>query len=261
MGDGFVKIYGDKLMDSTLWLEPPEVRLVFLSMLAVADENGVIDVPGLRALARKLNLPLEYLEPALERLMEPDPDSRSEAEDGRRVLKRQRPDVGWQCVNYEAYREFRGKKVEQARIRQQRKRARDAGRDDRDSNAGHATSASASTSASEDGGDSLIDFAKAWRGITGRSDFEEFVAVGQVGGTEHQALEGFRRACGGSVAEFRSRVSARLAEEDNGFLLKQTLLHWVNGPIKARAEAPKQDAPGGTEDMKRRMAEQEISDH
>ena len=140
MGDGFVKLYGDRLLDSTLWLEAPEVRLVFLSMLAVADQGGVIDVPGIRALARKLNLTVEYLEPALEKLMEPDPDSRSEAHEGRRVRKRGRPVVGWQCVNYETYREFRGKKVELARLRQAKKRERDAVRDERDSNASHATS-------------------------------------------------------------------------------------------------------------------------
>ena len=60
-------------------------------LLAVADQGGVIDGPGIRALARKLNLTVEYLEPALEKLMEPAPDSRSEAHEGRRVLKRGRP--------------------------------------------------------------------------------------------------------------------------------------------------------------------------
>lgn len=250
-GDGFVKIYGDRLLDSTLWLEPPDVRLVFLSMLAVADQDGVVDVPGIRALARKINLPVDYVEPALARLMEPDPDSRSQSHEGRRVLARPRPDVGWVCVNYESYREFRGRKTELARQRQARKRERDAGRDERDCHVGHASSASASGSeaASETvDGPTLLEFAKAWRELTHRSEFQDFVAgIGNTTGTEQQWLQDVRKMCG-TVAEFRARVTARLAEDSKGFLLGQTLLHWQRGPLQAPAGNPTGPQPAPTVD-------------
>ena len=53
----------------------------------------------------------------------------------------------------------------------------------------------------------------------------------------------FRKACGGSNTEFRARVSARLAEDTNGFLLKQTALHWAKGPILAPAGPAKAPKP------------------
>jgi len=55
-------------------------------------------------------------------------------------------------------------------------------------------------------GDPLLDFAKAFRKLTGRHEFKQFVAEGMVGGTEREVLEKFRKACDGSVAELRLRV-------------------------------------------------------
>ena len=121
MADNFVKIYGSKLISSSLWDEAPEVRLVFLSLLAVADYNGYIDIPNERALARVLNLSQEYLDGALAVLMAPDGGSRSDEHEGRRVL---RDGSGWRCVNYEKYREFRSASQEATRIRVQRHRAK-----------------------------------------------------------------------------------------------------------------------------------------
>lgn len=114
MSYGFVKIYGTKLITSSLWDEAPEARLVFLSMLAIADQNGYVDVPNERALARVLNLPDDYLKRGLDVLMKPDPGSRTASHEGRRIV-RQEP--GWLCVNYEQYREFRSAKQEADRIR------------------------------------------------------------------------------------------------------------------------------------------------
>ncbi|MCZ6870523.1 MAG: hypothetical protein O7G84_13560 [Gammaproteobacteria bacterium] len=91
----------------------------------------------------------------------------------------------------------------------------------------------------EGANDSLESFASSWHELTHRSDFAEFVnGCGQLSGTHQQVLTDFRKACGGSVAEFRARVSARLAEDTNGFLLKQKLLHWADGPIHAPVTAP-----------------------
>lgn len=117
---GFVKIYGSKLMTSSLWDEAPEARLVFLSMLSIADMHGFVDVPNERSLARVLNLPLDYVQRALGVLMSPDEGSRTETEEGRRVL---REGSGWRCVNYEKYRDYRSPKQEATRERVARWRA------------------------------------------------------------------------------------------------------------------------------------------
>ncbi len=110
----FVKIYGDKLISSSLWDERPEARLVFLSMLALADGDGVVDVPNTRALARILNLTEEFLLAGLAVLEAPDSGSRTPDEDGRRVV---REGASWRMVNYEKYREFRTATQEATRRR------------------------------------------------------------------------------------------------------------------------------------------------
>jgi hypothetical protein len=121
---GFVKIYGSRLMTSSLWDETPEARLVFLSLLAIADRDGFVDVPNEKALARVLNLPPDYLERALVVLMAPDDGSRNKAFEGRRVL---REGSGWLCVSYKDYRDYRSPKQEATRERVARWRAGKAG--------------------------------------------------------------------------------------------------------------------------------------
>ncbi len=91
-------------------------------------------------------------------------------------------------------------------------------------------------------GDPLLDFAKAWKQLTGRSDFDDYIAGGIVGGTKQQALVEFRKACGGSVVEFRTRVSARLEGDRNDFNLGQTLLRWSTDLINVPAAAPSKPA-------------------
>ena len=111
---GFVKIYGTQLLDSTLWMEDWQARLVFVSMLALADQKGFVNIPSVRVLASRLNLPQVEVERGLEVLLAPDKESRSPEEEGRRVLALE---TGWHVVNYEKYREFRTERQEAARLR------------------------------------------------------------------------------------------------------------------------------------------------
>lgn len=126
MSEPFVKIYGAKLLRSTLWLEAPEARLVFLGMLALADWQGYVEAPSGRVLAQALNLPVDYVQRALDVLEAPDPESRSPEHEGRRVL---RVAGGWQLVNYQKYRETRSPKQIADADRQRRHREQ---RDKRD---------------------------------------------------------------------------------------------------------------------------------
>lgn len=87
---------------------------MWFSMLAVADMHGIVDTPSEKALARYLNLPQDYLEKGLAVLMAPDPDSRTKAFEGRRVV---RDGSVFRCVNYEKYRDFRTAKQEADRRR------------------------------------------------------------------------------------------------------------------------------------------------
>lgn len=114
MSGGFVKIYGTRLLNSTLWLECWQARLLFISMLSLADKEGVVDIPSIPVLAHAVNLKVKDVEIGLAVLEAVDGSSRTPDEGGRRVI---RDEVGWVVVNYELYREMRTKDQEQARQR------------------------------------------------------------------------------------------------------------------------------------------------
>jgi len=83
------------------------VRHVFMDLLVLADEEGVVDkTPG--AISRITNVPLEIVETAIRKLCQPDPHSRTKEEDGRRLmLIDEHRDWGWRIVNYPKYRNIR----------------------------------------------------------------------------------------------------------------------------------------------------------
>lgn len=91
------------ITESSLWSASKDARLLFLSMLARADQVGFVEA-ALPGLARLANLTLAETEAALAELMAPDPHSKSTDCDGARVVKAPR---GWMLVNYETYRDRR----------------------------------------------------------------------------------------------------------------------------------------------------------
>ncbi len=120
MPGGFVKLYGS-ILDSSVWSEDPYTRLVWITMLAMADADGFVEaaVPGL---ARRANVPLEACEAALARLQAPDPHSKSPEHEGRRIERAER---GWTILNYKTYRELRTERQVKDAARQRRHRERD----------------------------------------------------------------------------------------------------------------------------------------
>jgi hypothetical protein len=97
----FTKLHST-IISSSIWNESDDVRIVFVTMLAMADENGVIraSVGGLAHQARKSK---EDTERALTVLSSPDSDSTRKVEDGRRIIA---IEGGWQLVNHGFYREL-----------------------------------------------------------------------------------------------------------------------------------------------------------
>lgn len=98
----FVKIYGT-ILDSSIWSEDPATRIVWITLLAMADEVGVVHASD-DGIARRANVPDELCARALETLQAPDPKSKSKAHRGRRI---KRIDGGWLILNYKVYRESR----------------------------------------------------------------------------------------------------------------------------------------------------------
>ena len=114
---GFVKLYGDQLLNSTVWVSADSAtKLVWITLLLVADQHGIVNasVPGL---AHQAGVTVEEAGKAINYLTAPDPHSRTKDYEGRRI---EPLDGGWLVLNYMKYREYRSEKqVQEA----ERKRA------------------------------------------------------------------------------------------------------------------------------------------
>lgn len=91
-------------------------------MLALADPIGEVLITT-RGLAAQARVSVEAVERAILKFQNPDPESRSQRAEGRRIVRL--PDKGgWLLINYEQYRKTADKitQQEQARIRQARHR-------------------------------------------------------------------------------------------------------------------------------------------
>lgn len=91
-----------QVVDSTLWEEPLEVRVLFMTMLALKEYDHVVRLP-FRRLCKKSNMEPEKVRMALDVLMAPDKRSiDTQREEGRRVKT---VEDGWLIVNGEYYRQ------------------------------------------------------------------------------------------------------------------------------------------------------------
>lgn len=112
----YVKLFSS-ILTSSIWSQDPNIRLVWITMLAMADAEGyVMAAPS--GLARVANVPLKDCQDALEVFQEPDDESFTRDHEGRRI---ERVEGGWLLLNYEKYREIRTEKQLKAAARQRRR--------------------------------------------------------------------------------------------------------------------------------------------
>ncbi len=99
MQRGYTKLF-NTIVTSTIWQEDDKTRIVWITMLAIADQYGIVSaaVPGLASVA---NVGVDAARVAVKNLLSPDPDSRTKDFDGRRI---EEVDGGWKILNYEKYR-------------------------------------------------------------------------------------------------------------------------------------------------------------
>lgn len=119
MSTGYTKLF-NSITDSTIWSAPDTTRLVWITMLAMSDQNGEVAaaVPGLAARAR---VPIDACLAALESFLAPDRWSRTPDNEGRRI---EVIDGGWRLLNHAKYRAILSaeSRREQSRLGMQKKR-------------------------------------------------------------------------------------------------------------------------------------------
>lgn len=124
---GYTKLFA-RILDSTIWREPDPTRILWITMLALADRDGVVHctAPGLADRAR---ITLEQCRAALNTFLSPDQDSLTMEDGGRRI---RRVEDGWVLINYEKYRRLMSDddKREKTRIRVKRWREANSEQDD-----------------------------------------------------------------------------------------------------------------------------------
>ncbi len=118
----FVKLHGT-ILDSSIWLDDHPTRLLWITMLVMADEHGVVQasVGGLAARAR---ITREECEAGLAKFLGPDPDSRDQTS-GERI---DRVPGGWLIINHANYRDkqTRQQALTAARVARHREKHRRA---------------------------------------------------------------------------------------------------------------------------------------
>ena len=109
----YTKLFAS-ITDSTIWKAPDATRLVWITLLAMADQNGIVEA-AVPPLADRARVPLADCITALKFLSGPDPWSRTPDFEGRRIVA---VDGGWFLINHAKYRAIRNAddRREQARV-------------------------------------------------------------------------------------------------------------------------------------------------
>lgn len=96
---GFTKLVPE-IVQSSIWNETPEVRCVWITLLAIKDKDGFVR-GNPATLARIANVSGEAVREALDKFQAPDPDSTTPDQEGRRI---QAMPGGWRILNHVRYR-------------------------------------------------------------------------------------------------------------------------------------------------------------
>lgn len=121
----YVKLFSG-ILDSSLWELDSDMRIVWITLLAMCDPDGIVRASE-SGVARRAVVSPEKTAEALKLFQSPDADSRSTEHEGRRL---ERIDGGFMILNYKRYRQMRDAAQERensrVRMRKMRERKREA---------------------------------------------------------------------------------------------------------------------------------------
>jgi hypothetical protein len=106
----YTKLFSN-IIHSSVWCEPLPTKIVWVTMLALADQFGRVTV-ALPGLAKAAGVSIAEAQDALDCFLAPDPYSRTPDHEGRRIEKINK---GWRLLNYATYREQQDEEYQRAR--------------------------------------------------------------------------------------------------------------------------------------------------
>ena len=114
----------DSIYDGTL-VEDWRALVTFQQMIVLCDADGIIDMTP-SAISKRTSIPIEHIKAGIEILENEDPYSRTEGEDGRRIVRLEdhRP-WGWYLVNHEKYKQLQDSDTVRAQNRERKRRQRE----------------------------------------------------------------------------------------------------------------------------------------
>jgi hypothetical protein len=120
----YVKLFGS-ILDSSIWSTDLATRVVWITMLTMADEYGIV-YASVDGLANRARISEPECRKALKTLLAGDRNSRTKNDRGTTLEGRRIEELegGWQVINYQKYRELRSHKQIADAARQARHRLR-----------------------------------------------------------------------------------------------------------------------------------------
>ena len=106
------------------------VRVVFQDLIILADPTGVVDMTA-GGISKLTGVPLEIVQRALVKLAEPDPESRNQDNEGRRIALLDHRSWGWRVLNFQEYHALKDESAKRYHHNQRQKRYRERQRDAR----------------------------------------------------------------------------------------------------------------------------------
>jgi hypothetical protein len=111
-----------KILDSSIWLESTPTRIVWLTFIAVMDEDGFAAFASVGNVAHRARVTLEEAAAAIALLEGPDPDSGDPDNQGKRL---ERVPGGWMVLNAKKHRDMVTRVVIQEQTRERVRRHRE----------------------------------------------------------------------------------------------------------------------------------------
>lgn len=105
-----------KILDSSIWLENAQTRIVWITLLAAMDQDGYAHFSAVENLAIRARVTTEEARHAIECFLAPDPNSENPENEGRRI---ERVPGGYMILNAKYYQHIKNQMVkrEQTRLR------------------------------------------------------------------------------------------------------------------------------------------------